>query len=176
MLIGKKLKLRKVLDEDLKIIRDWRNSPRIWDFNTQYILLNMIHQNEWYRSISKKNSDRIMFMIEAKQRKLIGICGLIHIDSKNKNAGVAILIGEQKIHGKGYGGEALKLLLEYGFRKLKFHRISAEIFEYNSISVKLFKKLNFKYESTQKQSIWRRGRWWNVYLYSVLESEFLYLP
>jgi len=169
----KKVNLRKVVKNDLKKICDWRNSPEIWDFNSQYILLNMIHQKDWYASISKKNSERKMFVIESEKGTSIGICGLINIDFEQKNGEVAIILGE-KDHGKGIGTEVLRLLLEYGFKKLKLHRISAEIFEYNTISVKLFEKLNFKYELTLNQRLWRKGKWWNVLVYSILENDFFY--
>jgi len=168
----KKVNLRKVVKNDLKKIRDWRNSPGIWDFNSQYILLNMIHQKDWYASISIKNSERRMFLIQLKKGIPIGICGLINIDFQQKSAEVAIILGEKEIHGEGIGTEVLRLLLEYGFKKLKLHRIYAEIFENNIISVKLFERLNFKYELTLKQRLWRKGKWWNVFVYSILENEF----
>jgi len=169
---GKNVNFRKVKKEDLKLIRDWRNSPGIWEYNTQYTLLNMPQQDFWYKKILEINSDRIMFMIESKKGLPIGICGLIHIDFEQKNAEVAIILGDKRIQGKGYGSEVLQLLLKYGFQKLKLHRISAEIFEFNKISVKLFSKLNFRYELTFHNRLWRRGRWWNVQLYSILSKEF----
>jgi len=167
------IKLRKVSKHDLKKIRDWRNSPEIWNFNSQYILLNMIHQKDWYSSISKNKSDRKMFVIESKKGVPIGICGLINLDNEQKNGEVAIIIGEKKYHGKRIGTKILRLLLEHGFKKLKLHRISAEIFEYNIISVKLFERLNFKYELTTKQKLWRKGKWWDIIVYSILSNEFL---
>ena len=167
------MNLRKVNKKDLKKIRDWRNTSSIWNFNSQYILLNMIHQREWFESISKKNSTRKMFIIESERKRPIGICGLININFEQKNAEVAIILGEKETHGKGIGTEILRLLLEYGFKKLKLHRISAEIFEYNIISIKLFETLNFEYELTLNQRLWRKGRWWNVLVYSILEGKFL---
>ena len=109
-----------------------------------------------------------MFMILDNLRKPIGICGLIHIDKKNRNADVAIILGDTKLHGQGYGTESLKLLVKYGFEKLKLHRIGAEIIEYNKISIKLFEKLNFEYEALMKENLWRNGKWWNTTVYSIL--------
>ena len=95
------MNLRKVNKKDLKKIRDWRNTSSIWNFNSQYILLNMIHQREWFESISKKNSTRKMFIIESERKRPIGICGLININFEQKNAEVAIILGEKETHGKG---------------------------------------------------------------------------
>jgi RimJ/RimL family protein N-acetyltransferase len=96
--------------------------------------------------------------------------GLIHLDKKNRNAEVSIILGETKLHHRGLGTKALQLLINYGFQKLKLHRIEAEIFEYNKISVKLFEKLNFTREAILKDSLWRSGRWWNVYIFSIIND------
>lgn len=165
------MNLRKVKKKDLATIRDWRNSEGIREFNTQYIYLNMENQTNWFNSI-QKNSDRIMFIITNKKKKPIGICGLIHLDKKNHNADVAIIIGNKTLHGKGYGFESLSLLVKFGFEQLNLHRIEAEIFEYNHKSKMLFKKLNFKYEVTLKESLWRNGKWWNIHLYSLLLNDY----
>ena len=165
------LKLRRVKKEDLKLIRDWRNSQMIRNFNSQFVLLNLNNQNTWFNEITKLNSERIMFIIELKNGTPIGICGLIHLDQFNKNAEVAIIIGKPQFHGKGYGTLALKLLIDYGFKKLNLHRIYADIYEYNLNSIKLFSKLNFKYESIFHDQLWRKGKWWNMYRYSLLKNE-----
>ena len=172
MIVGKKTILRNIKKEDLKILRDWRNSSGIRDFNTQYILLNIKNQNCWYDSISRKNSERKMFMILDKQNKRIGICGLIHIDKENRNSDVAIIIGKKDIHGKGFGSDSLRTLLNYGFKELKMHRIGAEILEFNKKSISFFEKLNFKYEAELKRNLWRNGRWYNTLVYSILKNEF----
>jgi len=164
------VKLRSVRKSDLEVIRDWRNSQDTREFNTQFTLLNMKNQRKWFVEISKEESLRKMFVI-TKDGNPIGICGLINIDKENKSADVAIILGEKNQRCKHFGSESLELLLNYGFKKLKLHRIEAEIFEYNKRSVNLFEKLNFKFEATMRDKLWRDGKWWDVKLYSILSSE-----
>jgi RimJ/RimL family protein N-acetyltransferase len=163
---------REITKNDLKILRDWRNSTGILEYNSQFTLLNMIDQKKWFEQINKKNSDRIMFMVINKKKEAIGVCGLIHLNIKDRNADIAIIIGKKKLHGLGLGSEILEMLLKYGFHKRKLHRIGAEIFEYNKVSIKLFKKLNFKREVILRNSLWRSGKWWNVYIFSLLRNEY----
>lgn len=169
---GKKIFLKKATKKDLNIIKDWRNSRGVREYNTQYTLLNIKNQKTWFVNISKTNSKRKMFMIFSKKNEPIGICGLIDIDKKNRNAEVSIILGEQKYRGKGYGVESLHLLVKYGFKKLKLHNISAKIIEYNKISIKLFEKADFKIDAILRDCIWRYGRWWNILQYSLLENDF----
>lgn len=162
---------RQIKKEDLATLRDWRNSKGIREYNTQFILLNMLNQKRWFKQIKNKNSDRVMFMVTDKKKKPIGVCGLIHLNRIDRCADVAIIIGEQNIHGKGIGSEVLRMLTKYGFDHLGLHRISAEIFEYNTISIQLFKKLSFRHEITLRESLWRYGKWWDVYVFSLLKND-----
>lgn len=172
ILCGKRVDFYKITKNDLRTLQRWRNSNEIWPYNTQYILLNMINQKQWYEQIIQKNSDRIMFMITNKLGKPIGVCGLIHIDLKDKTASIAIIIGEKKYQSRGFGTEILQMLIHYGFNKIKVHRIEAQVFAYNAVSTKLFKKMNFKQEVTLRDSLWRQGKWWDVFILSVLQNEY----
>ena len=163
----KKIELKKIKKEDLETIVKWRNNKEIMRYNTQFFLLNTEYQNQWFNKISKKDSKRIMFVFKYGN-DIIGVGGLIHFDKQNKNADIAIIIGETKMRGKGLGTQALQLLVDYGFQKMKLHRIEAEIFEYNKISIKLFEKLNFKKEVMLKDALWKHSRWWNIYKYSII--------
>ena len=112
MLKGKIISLRKVKQEDLEFFRDWRNEPVIWQNNTQFILLNLKHQDSWFNRINSTNAKEKMFTIINEKQNPIGICGLVQIDEDNRNAKVAIIIGNTKNHSKGIGTESLNLLLD----------------------------------------------------------------
>jgi len=170
MLKGKIISLRKVKFEDLKFLRDWRNTPVIWENNTQFILLNLKQQNLWFKKINSNISKEKMFTVIDEKQNPIGICGLVQIDEDNKNAKVAIIIGNTKNHSKGIGTESLNLLLSYGFNKLKIHRIDAEVIEYNKKSLNFFKKLGFKQEAVMRDYIFRNGKWWNLFIFSKMSS------
>ena len=163
------IRLRKITQQDLSILRDWRNSKNISPFNSQFSLLNMIDQKRWCVEINNKKSNRKMFMITLN-KKPIGVGGLIHHDIKNKSADIAIILGDKKLHGKSYGTQSLQKLVDYGFNNLNLHRIDAEIFEFNKISIKLFEKFNFKHEVTLRDALWREGRYWKILGYSLLNN------
>ena len=170
MLKGKIISLRRVKQDDLKFLRDWRNTPSIWENNTQFILLNLKQQNSWFKKINDNISKERMFTVIDGKQNPIGICGLVQIDEDNRNAKVAIIIGNTKNHSKGIGTESLNLLLEYGFKELKIHRIDAEVIEYNKKSLNFFKKLGFKQEAVMRDYIFRNGKWWNLFIFSKISS------
>ena len=99
-----KIQLKKITKSDLKLLIEWRNSNKIFLYNTQYFLLNLKMQMDWFNSL-QNDSSRKMFMILHENVK-IGICGLIDIDYKNKNANIAIIIGKTQLHTKGLGNRS----------------------------------------------------------------------
>tara|TARA_B110000116_G_scaffold174993_1_gene151389 strand:+ start:124 stop:648 length:525 start_codon:yes stop_codon:yes gene_type:complete len=165
-----KIQLKKITKSDLKLLIEWRNSNKIFLYNTQYFLLNLKMQMDWFNSL-QNDSSRKMFMILHENVK-IGICGLIDIDYKNKNTNIAIIIGKTQLHAKGLGTMALSNLLNYGFKKLGLHRIGADVIEYNKTSIHLFEKSKFKIDAIYRDVIWRNNRWWNMYSMSILKDDF----
>ena len=157
MLKGKIISLRKVKQEDLKFFRDWRNTPAIWQNNTQFILLNLKQQDSWFNRINSINTKEKMFTIINEKQNPIGICGFVQIDNNHKNA-------------KGIGTESLNLLLKYGFNKLKIHRIDAEVIEYNEKSINFFQKLGFEPDAVMRDYIFRNGKWWNLVVLSKIST------
>ncbi len=171
IIVGGKVNFRKITELDLEVLIKWRNSKEVYQYNNQFVLLNMFLQKKWFKSIIRNKSNQVMFVVTNKKNKPVGICGLIHVDEINRSADCAIILGVQKLHGKGLGSEILDELVEYGFTHLGLHRIGAEIFSYNKISSGLFKKLGFKYEVTLREALWRDNRWWDIDLYSLLKHE-----
>jgi UDP-4-amino-4,6-dideoxy-N-acetyl-beta-L-altrosamine N-acetyltransferase len=166
-----KISLKAIDKKYLSIIRDWRNTDLIWKYNTQFTLLNMTNQKNWFKKIQDKNSDKKMFMI-IYENKPIGVCGLINFNNDDKQADIAIIIGNTKFHGMGLGSKVLRKLLEIGFFKFRLHKINAEVFEFNKPSFGLFKKLGFSQDAIEHQSLWRNKQWWNVHIFSILIDDF----
>ncbi len=170
---GKVVNLRALEFEDLHQLRDWRNSKFVRRGTREYRLLNMINQKKWFESLHSKNPpDDIMFGITNKKGKLIGVCGLTHINWKNRNTEASIYIGERNWQGKGAARDSLRVMLEYSFKELNLHKVWAEIYEFNDASVRLFENMHFMRDGMMRHTLWRDGKWWNSYLYSILEKEF----
>ena len=167
----KKFVFKKISKKDLRVLQKWTNSKEIFPYNTQFKLLNSNDQEDWFKTIQKSESDKKMFVVKIDE-KPIGVCGLIHLDNKNKNADVALIIGELQFQGKGLGKQILKKLLEIGFKKFELNRIGAEIIDYNRKSEIVFKKLNFQLEGKFREAIWRNGKWHDIKIYSILREEF----
>lgn len=117
----------------------------------------------------RKKKAFIFGIILKETNTLIGDVGIRNI--KDKTASVGYWLSKE-YWGKGIMTEALKLVLEFGFKKLKLHRIYGDCFEKNIGSHKVLTKAGFKLEGVERKSRFKKGKWHNVNLYGILESDF----
>jgi RimJ/RimL family protein N-acetyltransferase len=114
-------------------------------------------EEEWYEN-TVKSKDTYTFAIRTLEGdRLIGNCGLFRIDSKNHSAELGILIGEKDYWGKGYGSDALRVLLRFAFDELNLNRVQLWVFAYNQRAIRVYEKIGFVHEGTQRQALYREG-------------------
>ena len=171
MIEGKFVNLRAVEKEDLALLKVWRNDKKTRIHTREYKLLNMINQKNWFESIHKQNPPTtIMFGIENKKRKLIGICGLTYIDWKNRHAEISNILSMKNWQRTKETRNTLDLLIKYAFDELNLHRLWVEIFDSIPENVKLFEKMKFVKEGTLHDKLWRNSKWPDSFIYSMIKK------
>ncbi|MDT8860295.1 GNAT family N-acetyltransferase [Alkalihalobacillus sp. MEB130] len=149
------------------------------DFDVAKSTLNIPHPYPEGSSIqfiesilsAERNNNIIMFGITEKELNLL--IGLINLNlSKSYNRGeLAYWVGKQ-YWGRGYGTEATKALLEYGFNYLNLNKIFAASFTSNPGSWRILEKVGLKYEGTLRQHVARFGQFYDLAYYGLLKEEF----
>lgn len=130
--------------------------------------------DEWVGTTPKQHADSQAFMIATRpEGKRIGFINLFDIRYPNGTAIFAIGIGEADYRGKGYGGEALGLLLDYAFDELGLYRIGLRVLGYNTAAIRAYEKVGFALEGTMRGAVLREGRRYDVYSYGILRDEWL---
>ena len=76
-----------------------------------------------------------------------------------------------KYYNKGYASEAAKAILEFGFEKMKLHRIIATCQPQNIPSYRVMEKIGMRREGYFKKCIPNGDEWWDEYYYAILEEE-----
>ncbi len=103
--------------------------------------------------------------------RLIGNVNLARVDQKHKCAEMNFWIGK-KYWRQGLATQAARLALNFGFKKLKLHRIYAAAFEPNVASRGVLKKCGFTHEGTMRQAVVKHNKRHNFLNYGILKSEF----
>lgn len=128
-----------------------------------------------YEKLEKQideNKNIYHFMIRAKMDdRLIGTAEVQRIEWTNGNCFLRLGIGAAEDRGKGYGTQALGMLLRFAFAELNLFRVSAMVPEYNEIAIALLNKFGFAQEVCRRKALERDGRRWDLYVFGLLKDE-----
>lgn len=119
-----------------------------------------------------EESSRISFaVVRQDDNVLVGGVVLDQIDGRLRSADFHIFI-DAAYTGRGYGTEATRLMLDYGFGILNLHRIELLVFRFNTRALHVYEKLGFVQEGTKRQSWYYDHTWHDTVLMSILEDEY----
>jgi RimJ/RimL family protein N-acetyltransferase len=121
---------------------------------------------------SANEDDRLGFAIETLDDPsvLVGHVGLWGWQTKDRCATIGIALGREHI-GRGYGTDAMRVIVSYGFRELGLHRIQLGVAPFNPAGIRAYEKAGFAEEGRRREAVWHDGRWYDEVLMSVLEHE-----
>jgi len=142
---------------------------------TESILFGYSVENsdEWFEEIQKllKSNVNIRLGIFLNDATVIGDVALQGIDNINRSCSIGIGIAKIENRCKGYGTEALRLILNYGFYNIGIERITASTLEINIPAQKALEKLGFILEGRARKAIYFRGTNYDGMHYGLLRSE-----
>ena len=110
--------------------------------------------------------------VRAVSDRVIGEGGFLRIYHPWRSSDISIILGEKSAWGKGYGSEAMALMLDYGFGHLNLHRISLGVFDFNEAAIRFYEKTGFKREGVQRGGYYYDSAYHDIILMSILEDEY----
>lgn len=174
MICGKRVRLRAVERGDLPKCHEWLNDPEVTEGLSLYLPLSMTDEEKWFEKSMEAEPAQRPLAIEIQNGQawqLIGTTGLFNLEWTNRCAEFGIFIGDTTRWDKGYGTEALQLILEHGFNTLNLNRIYLRVFATNARAQHSYQKAGFVLEGTMRDGIYRRGKYIDIRIMSVLRSE-----
>ena len=136
-----RLLIRKVQKKDLPLIKEW-----LEDEEGRYFLLSRLVQPQETIEDIFESEYNILGLITLKDKTPIGLIAYLNIDEYTKKAELRKLIGEKKQRGKGYGNEATKAWIEYGFFTLGLEKIYLTTINTDIKNIRINESLGFKVE------------------------------
>ena len=127
--------------------------------------------DEQSKNDKQKSSFLGDFVIEA-DGKCIGICGLWHYNPSAAAAELGITIGDREYWGRGYGREAITLLLDYGFRIRNLRRIYLSTYSNNERALRCYRACGFVEEGHLRQHVWNNGQYADEVWMGILRAEY----
>jgi RimJ/RimL family protein N-acetyltransferase len=169
-IIGSKCYLSPINPNDAEKFTEWLNNLNITVNLTLYN--SVINTENEKTALEELSKDHNYSIIDIKNDELIGNCGFLDIDHLNQTAEVGIFIGNKNYWDKGYGTEALTLLLDYGFKALNLHNIGLKVYSFNKRAIKSYEKIGFKIIGKRRESLLRRNERHDIIFMDILDDEF----
>ena len=171
-LIGENIYLKPTERTDLEHFQKWTNDSEVRKLIGEVTPMNEKDLDAYYERLTQDKS-RIWFTIVLKKdNRIIGETGLLRMFHLWRNTDLSIILGEKDTWGKGYGTEAIMLLLDYAFGYLNFHRVSIGVVGFNNKALKFYEKIGFKKEGIQRDGYYYDHKYHDFVMMSILENEF----
>jgi RimJ/RimL family protein N-acetyltransferase len=117
-------------------------------------------------------NDHYVFSIRTlNEDRLIGWISLEGIQWSHRTAWVGIAIGERDCWGKGYGTDAMRVMLRLAFEEMDLFRVNLNVFEYNTRGIRSYEKAGFRHEGRLRRFLNRNGRRWDFVHMGILKEE-----
>src|SRR5208282_1431293 len=178
---GKLVRLRGYELSDLDSVMKWINDEDV----TQYLgggmlsyPVSSIAERKFIESFAlSASSNEKTFVIETiADSRNIGALSFHGIDWINRCSGVGIMIGDKTCWGRGYGTDAMRILMRLAFDKLGLHRLWLHVYDFNTRAITSYDKCGFKREGVLREQRFFNGKYHDTIVMGILESEYRALP
>lgn len=173
MLKGEKVRLREYRREDIELAQTYINDYEVSRNLSPGIPFPLLTHDEekWFQSQSSQNHTYSFAIESVSDAQYIGGCGVNAVDWKNSVASVGIFIGDKGYWNKGYGSEAMGLLLRFIFTQMNINKVRLDVYSFNERAIACYTKCGFLTEGVRRQELFRDGRYYDIIIMGVLRNE-----
>lgn len=172
---GKDVNLRPLKKEtDLPRCLKWMNDLETKQYLLVILPIEWSNEEKWFDR--ERGQSDIVLAIETKEGEYVGNIGLHKIDWIFRHGEIGIVIGEKSYREKGLGTQAVRLLVDYAFSQLNFHRVEYRAIADNERSVKTAQKVGFKMEGRRRETVYRNGKYKDDVILGLLKEEWEQMP
>ena len=126
----------------------------------------------WCERVAEAEARVDCAIVSADDGRFLGEVVLNDIDDTNRSANFRIALAGTEHYGKGYGTEAARLMLAYGFERLRLHRVELEVFAFNTRAVHVYEKLGFRREGVRREVLFMDGCYHDAIVMGLLRREY----
>lgn len=160
-------------DDEIEKFTEWMNDFEVTDYTGRTgQITTLAGEKEWLENAAKDSNNRNFNIVDIENDKLVGTVGLENFNWINRSAVLGIFIGDEDYRSNGYGAEAIRLVLEYGFKYLNLHSIRLDLLSANERAHKCYLKCGFKDAGGSREEIFLNGKYYDRLHMDILENEF----
>ena len=168
-----KVYLRPAERDDLPRFVRWFSDARTSRTLDLISPLSQALEERWFeRMLEQQGQDRWNFVIcRQTDDRPVGSIELHNVDTRNGSAGLGIAIGAPDDTGQGYGSDAIRAILDFGFGELRLERIWLDVYDYNERARRVYERVGFVHEGTLRHALYRAGAYHDIHRMAILREE-----
>lgn len=157
--------------DDAELFTKWLNDFQTTDYIGRSAEMYTV---EAERKYLEENSDKkgSFCIVTLDNDTMIGTVALEKFSFTDRTATMGIFIGDENYRNNGYGTEAIRLILEFGFKYLNLHSINLTVLACNERAIACYKKCGFKENGRYREIRFVNGRYEDIITMDILEHEF----
>ena len=157
-------------EEDAEALFRWITDRELVELSAPFDPPTADQHRRWFDSIRSRDDVEIYGIRLVEDDRLIGSCQLHSIDRQSASAELQIRIGERDAWGRGYGTEAVRLLVEHAFGDLGLRRVELHVFATNHRAIRAYEKVGFEIEDRGARKAFVGGRYLDVLAMAIAPS------
>jgi diamine N-acetyltransferase len=164
--------LRELTRSDLAAINRWRHDRSVIEgLAAPFRFIDIEVDERWYDQYLASRERQVRCAICDQEGTAHGVVSLTNIDPVHRHAEFHVMIGEAVARGRGWGTEATRAMVRHAFRDLNLHRVYLSVREANVAARRVYDKVGFTVEGVLRDAVYKDGRYENLVLMSILESD-----
>ena len=172
MIKGEKIDLVSISMEYLPYYLKWINDPYVSDMlGDSRFPISKDNERQWIESQLSPSAESRIFTILTKKGEPIGNVGFNKINYVTRHAVIGIMIGETRFWDKGYGTDAMRTLIRFGFEELGMVKMELGVHAVNARAITCYKKCGFVVEGRQRKHDFYRGEYRDSLNMGILREE-----
>ena len=168
-MVGNKIILRQLRDEDAEFFVKWYNEPEVM-FECGFTKPATMEAE--LKAIQNESADRDWYAITDLSGRIVGETGLLRINTDWNCTDMSMIIPNPDDQGKGYGGEAVRMMLDRAFNHYNMNRVAIGVVGQNTQALKYWGRLGFKQEGLQEQGYFYNGEYSDFTMMRILKNEY----
>ena len=167
---GEKVILREQREEDAKFFAHWFNQPDVM-FKCGFTEKTDEEREKEYINVHHRSKDSVWFTITDHDGNIIGETGLLRMYPAWHCTDLSIIIPDPKMQHKGYGTEAIRMMLDMAFHEYDMNRVAIGVVGLNEYALKFYKKIGFREEGIEEQGYFYNGEYSDFIMMRILAEE-----
>lgn len=169
-LVGDRIYLSPIHADDAELFTQWLNDFETTDYiGRSSRTLGLEDEREYLITMQKEEA--CFAIVTLEENKLIGTVSLNRVNHVKRKATLGVFIGDKDYRDKGYGTEAIRLILDYGFSYLNLNNINLSCIAFNERAYKCYLKCGFKEYGRRRQAEFVNGKYYDVIEMDILAEE-----